>query len=184
MPVFLESFPIPLLEAIAFAARAHRPQLRKDNQTPYVSHVFRVCMVVRHMFGIDDPQVLTAAVLHDTIEDTTTDYDDVKEHFGPEVADWVALLSKDKRLPEEVREEKYKAGLANAPWQVQVCKLADIFDNLLDSSQTESTQLARTIQRSREYLYALKSNLRPEAESAWKKVAELHKQSEGAGPAA
>ena len=56
----------PLLDAIAFAARAHRHQLRKDGQTPYASHPFRVCLVLRHVFGIDDPQVLTAAVLHES----------------------------------------------------------------------------------------------------------------------
>src|ERR1700730_1290393 len=72
----------PLLEAIAFAARAHRNQLRKDGETPYVSHVFRVCLIVRDRFGVADPQVLTAAVLHDTVEDTTTDFDDLEEIFG------------------------------------------------------------------------------------------------------
>src|SRR6516162_9991164 len=49
-----ESTVLPLLDAVAFAARAHRPQLRKDNQTPYVSHVFRVCLIVRHVFGVTD----------------------------------------------------------------------------------------------------------------------------------
>ena len=67
----------PLLNAVAFAARAHRPQVRKDGQTPYVSHVFRVAMIVTQVFGVHEPKILTAAVLHDTIEDTTTDYDDI-----------------------------------------------------------------------------------------------------------
>src|SRR6266478_4852512 len=87
----------PLLEAIAFAARAHQGQLRKDGQTPYASHVFRVCLIIRQVFGIDDVSVLMAAVLHDTVEDTTTDYDDLQKEFGAEVAGWVADLSKDKR---------------------------------------------------------------------------------------
>ena len=59
-----------LLEAVSFAARAHRHQLRKDGETPYVAHPFRVCLIVRHIFGIDDPAFLSAALLHDTIEDT------------------------------------------------------------------------------------------------------------------
>src|SRR5262249_31371428 len=112
----------PLLEAVAFAARAHHHHLRKDGRTPYASHVFRVCLVVRHVFGIDDPKTLTAAVLHDTVEDTTTDHDDIAEQFGREVADWVGLLSKDKRLPEDAREQAYCDQLARAPWQVKVCK--------------------------------------------------------------
>src|SRR5262245_22521267 len=84
-----------MFEAASFAARAHRHQMRKDGETPYAAHPFRVCLVVRHVFGIDDPKVLTAAMLHDTIEDTPTDYDDVLDRFGPEVAGWVAALTKD-----------------------------------------------------------------------------------------
>src|SRR5262249_49786728 len=106
-----ESTIAPLLEAIAFAARAHKPQLRKDGQTSYGSHVFRVCLVVRHVFGVSDPRVLTAAVLHDTIEDTTTDFDDLTDRFGPDIASWVAALSKDKRQQEEEREKAYMAEL-------------------------------------------------------------------------
>ena len=124
-----------LLDAVAFAARAHHGQLRKDGVTPYHSHVFRVCLVARHVFGVEDIAVLTAAVLHDTIEDTTTDFDDVQEQFGPEIAGWVALLSKDKRQQDEPREQAYCAGLHSAPWQVKICKLADIYDNLTDSKQ-------------------------------------------------
>src|SRR5436190_19977054 len=95
----------PLLEAVSFAGRAHQGQLRKDRRTPYASHPFRVCLVLRHFFGFEEPAILTAALLHDTIEDTTTDYDDVAEHFGPEVAGWVAQLTKDKRLEDGPREE-------------------------------------------------------------------------------
>jgi guanosine-3',5'-bis(diphosphate) 3'-pyrophosphohydrolase len=143
-----------LLRAVAFAARAHRGQTRKDKATPYVSHVFRACLTTRHVFGVEDPAVLTAAVLHDTVEDTTTDFDDLAEEFGVEVAGWVALLSKDKRLPESRREEQYRAGLASAPWQVKVCKLADVYDNLLDAENVASRR-ERTCRHSREYLAAL-----------------------------
>ena len=56
MPSTLDTINRPLLEAIAFAARAHRNHFRKDQQTPYVSHVFRVGLIVRHVFGVDDPK--------------------------------------------------------------------------------------------------------------------------------
>lgn len=160
----------PLLDAIAFAARAHRPQLRKDGQTPYVSHVFRACLLLRHVFGIDDTRILTAAVLHDTIEDTTTDYDDLAERYGDEVAGWVERLTKDKRLPEQAREEAYCAGLAAAPWQVQVCKLADMLDNLTDTQNLVPDQRAKVFRRLRHYLQALATDLKPEARPAWELV--------------
>src|SRR3954470_9066092 len=116
-----------LLEAASFAARAHRHQLRKDGLTSYAAHPFRVCLIVRQVFGIDDPEVLTAALLHDTIEDTTTDFDDLEERFGPRVAGWVSALTKDKRLADDDREAAYTATLAGADPAVKVAKLADIF---------------------------------------------------------
>src|SRR5437667_4119346 len=94
----LENTYRPLLEAVSFAARAHQGQVRKDGKTPYASHVFRVCLVLRHVFGVDDPQTLTAAVLHDTIEDTTTDFDDLEERYGADVAQWGSVVSKAKRV--------------------------------------------------------------------------------------
>src|SRR5215471_4377259 len=155
----LEQTVRPLLEAIAFAARAHRGQLRKDGETPYVSHVFRVCFVLRDVFGIDDRRTLMAAVLHDTIEDTTTDFDDLQEQFGAEIAGWVATLSKDKRRVWDEREAVYEKQLAQASWQVQVCKLADIFDNLTDLDNMPPDKRARGLKNAFRYLDALRSNL-------------------------
>jgi (p)ppGpp synthase/HD superfamily hydrolase len=169
----------PLLEAIAFAARAHQGQLRKDGRTPYASHVFRVCLIVRQVFGIDDVSVLTAAVLHDTVEDTTTDYDDLTEKFGPEVAGWVADLSKDKRMPDAEREKAYEAQLAKAPWQVKICKLADIFDNLMDSTHMPAEKRQRSIRNAHRYLAALKPNLPEKARQPWDIVSRLLAEIEG-----
>jgi (p)ppGpp synthase/HD superfamily hydrolase len=107
MPDSIAETYAPLLAAAGFAARAYRQQLRKDGETPYIAHPFRVCLIVRHVFGFADPEMLTAALLHDTVEDTTTDRDDLIERFGPKVAGWVAALSKDKRLPDEEREAAY-----------------------------------------------------------------------------
>jgi guanosine-3',5'-bis(diphosphate) 3'-pyrophosphohydrolase len=145
-----------LLNAIAFAARAHDGQRRKDSKTPYVSHVFRVAMIVRDLFDFDDPRMLLTAVLHDTIEDTTTDFDDLEERFGAEVATWVGYLSKDKRLAEVERERVYIERLKSAPWQVQICKLADMLDNLMDAAHLTSDQQAHQLQRVEQYFAALR----------------------------
>ncbi|HMF18803.1 MAG TPA: HD domain-containing protein [Gemmataceae bacterium] len=154
----LESTYRKLLEAAAFAARAHMGQFRKDKETPYVSHVFRVCLVAREIFGISDQRVLMTALLHDTVEDTTTDFDDLEEHFGRDIAEWVAFLSKDKRLQEQQREQAYIDHLAQAPWQVQACKLADIFDNLMDLGQLPPERRQHTMSRLEGYLNALRKN--------------------------
>jgi len=148
-----------LLEAASFAARAHRHQLRKDGQTPYAAHPFRVCLVVRHVFGIDDPEVLTTALLHDTIEDTTTDFDDLEEKFGARIAGWVGALSKDMRRPDAEREAAYMSTLAAGDPAVKIVKLADIYDNLTDSRHLSPAARRRTAERSRKYLAAVDANL-------------------------
>ncbi len=118
--------------AASFAARAHAGQLRKDNATPYVAHPARVAITARHVFGCDDAVCLAAALLHDTIEDCGTDYDDLLEEFGRPVADCVAALSKDDRLPEDQREPAYDDQLRAADWRAKLIKLADVFDNTCD----------------------------------------------------
>jgi len=165
-----------VLDAVAFAARAHQGQLRKDGKTPYASHPFRVCLIVRDIFAIDDPRVLAAAVLHDTIEDTTTDFDDIQKHFGREVAEWVAALSKDKRRHEQEREQQYVTTLAAACWQVQVCKLGDVCDNLLDLNQMPAEQRGQALVRPRTYQESLRASLKPEAHAAYDMVAEVYRK--------
>jgi guanosine-3',5'-bis(diphosphate) 3'-pyrophosphohydrolase len=164
------------LDAIAFAARAHRHQLRKDGQTPYFSHPVRVAMIASRVFGVTDPLILTAAVLHDTIEDTTTDADDILERFGPDVARWVAALTKDKRLPNAERENNYAAALVAGGWQVHVCKLADIYDNLLDTKNLSAEHRKKTLGRSRFYLEALEPHITSEARTAFDLVRRLCEQ--------
>jgi guanosine-3',5'-bis(diphosphate) 3'-pyrophosphohydrolase len=165
-----------LLDAVAFAARAHHGQLRKDRATPYVSHVFRVCLVVRDLFGCDDPRMLITALLHDTIEDTTTDFDEIEARYGPEIAGWVSYLTKDKRLPEQERERAYLDRLKEAPWQVQVCKLADIFDNLMDMPSLPADRRAHALKRAEQYFAELRHLVAPEAQNPIALVAQLIEQ--------
>ncbi len=155
-----------VLDAASFAARAHAGQYRKDGRTPYSAHPFRVCLVVRDLFGFDDPRMLMTALLHDTIEDTTTDFDDIAGRYGPEVAAWVAFLTKDKCLPEAERERVYLEKLLKAPWQVQVCKLADVFDNASDVLQMPAERQAHAFRRYEQYFDELRHIPAPEAKTA------------------
>jgi guanosine-3',5'-bis(diphosphate) 3'-pyrophosphohydrolase len=171
-----------VFEAASFAAWTHRHQLRKDGQTPYAAHPFRVCLVVRHVFSIDDPQVLTAALLHDTIEDTPTDYDEIAKRFGPDIAGWVAALTKDMRLEQDLREEEYHRVLASSPWQVVVCKLADIYDNLTDSKSLSPRGRQWGMKRAAGYLDAMRLTLPPEAQAAFAAVERRLEQVRAAQP--
>jgi guanosine-3',5'-bis(diphosphate) 3'-pyrophosphohydrolase len=118
--------------AASFAAMKHRHQTRKDGVTPYYAHVVRVAMTVAQVFHCRDEAAIAAALLHDTIEDTTTDYDDLLDRFGAEVADIVAALTKNMALPEAPREAEYDARLAKADWRARLIKLADTYDNYCD----------------------------------------------------
>jgi guanosine-3',5'-bis(diphosphate) 3'-pyrophosphohydrolase len=120
-------------EALAFADRKHRHQFRRDGVTPYVEHPKAVMAIVETEFGVRDPETLAAALLHDTIEDTATDYDEIRERFGKRVADMVAVLTKDKLLPEKTREREDFRQLARGPLAAKICKVADTLHNLRDS---------------------------------------------------
>lgn len=119
-------------QAASYAARAHDHQYRKDKKTPYAAHPFRVAMVVSNVFGCNDEIAISAALLHDTIEDTRTDYDAIEKRFGTEIADCVAVLTKNMLLKESKREVDYDQRLAKGSWQGRLVKLADVYDNGLD----------------------------------------------------
>jgi guanosine-3',5'-bis(diphosphate) 3'-pyrophosphohydrolase len=137
-------------EAASFAARRHKGQMRDDGETPYAAHPFRVAMTVRDVFGCGDEAALCAALLHDTIEDTATDYDDVAGAFGAEVADLVAALTKNMILPEGEREEDYHARLRKADWRARLVKLADQYDNFSDLGSGKKDRAENTRKKCRE----------------------------------
>ncbi len=82
-------------QAVIFAAKAHMGQKRKGKDKPYLLHPLEAAAIVGTLTS--DDEVLAAAVLHDTVEDTETTKDDLAEVFGQRVADLVADESEDKR---------------------------------------------------------------------------------------
>lgn len=131
-------------QAAAFAAELHRHAVRRDGKTPYFSHPVRVAMTVATLFNCRDPETLAIALLHDTIEDTGADYDDILEQFGEVIADGVACLTKDMRLPEAEREHAYDEQLRAGPWRARLVKLGDVFDNYLDADTVTRRERMKT----------------------------------------
>ncbi len=129
--------PYPWQEAASYSAQMHAGQFRNDRRTPYCAHPFRVAMTLRDLFGCEDHDAIAAALLHDIIEDTEADYDDVLERFGAVVADAVADMTKDMRLREDLREPAYDKGLLEGGWRGRLIKLADVHDNLCDLSSSD-----------------------------------------------
>jgi len=135
--------PAFLAAADEFAARKHLHQYRRDGVTPYIEHPRGVMRILRDEFRLTDPETLAAGLLHDTIEDTATDYDELLERFGRRVADLVAILTKDKRLPERKREQVYFAGLKKATLAARCCKVADSLYNVRDSDAAHRPKAAK-----------------------------------------
>lgn len=116
------------MKAADFAAKKHRDQRRKDpQQTPYINHPIGVANILINEGGVDDPIVLQAALLHDTVEDTETTLDEIEEHFGPKVRGIVAEVSDDKDLP---KEERKRLQVVNAPHKSKEAKLVKLADKL------------------------------------------------------
>jgi guanosine-3',5'-bis(diphosphate) 3'-pyrophosphohydrolase len=114
-----------------FAKQKHKGQMRKDGKTPYWKHLQQVVINLRKL-GVKDQDVLCAGWLHDTIEDTTTDYDDLEEKFGKKVAEIVSQVTKDKRLSRKKRELQYVKQLAKSSLDAKLVKLCDIVANIVD----------------------------------------------------
>lgn len=92
-----------LHEAICFAAVAHRNQLRKGSETPYIAHPCEIMQILT-VAGCTET-LLIAGLLHDTIEDTTVTADDLREEFGEDVVALVCAASEDKKLSWEERKQ-------------------------------------------------------------------------------
>jgi (p)ppGpp synthase/HD superfamily hydrolase len=150
-----------MLRAASFAARKHMGQKRADGVTPYFSHVARVAFILTHLFGVRDERLLAAAFLHDTLEDTATDYDEIEAEFGEDVADAVVLLTKNNMLPKRKREREYEQRLRNAPERVQIAKMADLYDNLSD--RVTSIKILKTTATAQRLLKAFGPGLRTRA---------------------
>ncbi len=116
--------------ALSFAARAHAGQMRKSTDVPYIVHPVGVMLVLLRC-GEDEPELLAAALLHDTVEDAGVTYPELRQAFGPRVAAIVEGCSEpDKRDTWEARKEHTVAFLRTAPRDVQLVSAADKLHNL------------------------------------------------------
>jgi len=115
-----------MLEAVRFAADKHRNQRRKDNEkTPYINHPIEVVQLLWQVGGVRDVNVLIAAVLHDTVEDTNTRPDEIKDRFGDDVLAFVLEVTDDKSLP---KGERKRLQVVNAPHKSHGAKLIKLAD--------------------------------------------------------
>lgn len=131
-------------EAYNFANDAHKGQMRKSGE-PYIHHLIEVCYILADIQC--GPSTLIAGLLHDTVEDTNTSLEVIKEKFGEDVMNIVDSLTKIQRLKLSHRSEeefvfedhrKIFLGMAKDV-RVILIKLADRLHNMrtLDSLSKE-----------------------------------------------
>ena len=122
------------LFAIRFAAEAHADQAVPGTRLPYLLHVSSVAMEVIASLEVepdcDQELAVQCALLHDVVEDTPVTVDQIRDAFGPEVAQGVSALSKSDELPKAERIEDSLRRIREQPAEVWMVKLADRITNL------------------------------------------------------
>ena len=115
-----------LLQATRFAAEKHAQQRRKNEAaTPYVNHPIEVAEHLAIVGRIVDEDILIAALLHDTIEDTETTPDEIEQLFGTRAAGIVLECTDDKSL---AKAERKRLQIVNAPYKSPAAKCVKIAD--------------------------------------------------------
>jgi GTP diphosphokinase / guanosine-3',5'-bis(diphosphate) 3'-diphosphatase len=144
------SMPAMLIGALNFAADKHRNQRRKDKEaSPYINHPIALAKILAVEGGVEDGLVLSAAVLHDTIEDTETTYDELAEQFGREIADVVLEVTDDKALPKAERKQLQIEHAPHLSRAAKLVKLADKIANVRDVADHPPSEWP--LERRREY---------------------------------
>lgn len=115
-----------------FATKAHGSinQKRKWTGEDYIVHPAAVAEIVRSVGGTDE--LIAAAWLHDTVEDTPVTLDDIRANFGDNVAELVEMLtdvSKGMTASRKIRKALDRDHLATASASAKTVKLADLIDN-------------------------------------------------------
>jgi (p)ppGpp synthase/HD superfamily hydrolase len=132
--------------ALRFAAHKHDGQRMAGSELPYLVHVASVaCEVIAALEpGLDGDLAVQCALLHDTLEDTRTTFDELVAQFGRAVADGVLALSKiDDSIPKDARMADSLRRIRLQPREVWIVKLADRITNLAPPPEKWSSDKRR-----------------------------------------
>ena len=137
-----------IIRAAAFAAHKHRNQRRKDaDASPYINHPLSLARVLSVEGGITDVETICAALLHDTIEDTDTTPEELKNEFGARICALVIEVTDDTSLSKVERklaQIKHAAQLSDKAKRVKIadkiCNLRDVAMNPPDNWPLERKQ--------------------------------------------
>ena len=140
-----------ILKAAHFAAMKHRDQRRKDHaSSPYINHPIAVALMVAEIGGVDDHDVIAAALLHDTIEDTDTSPEELETEFGVRVRGIVEEVTDNKHLRKVERKRQQIEHASQLSCAAALVKLGDKISNVTDV--TNAPPAGWDVDRRREYL--------------------------------
>ena len=129
-----------ILKAAHFAAHKHRDQRRKDKEvSPYINHPISVAKIISEIGNVEDPEVLAAALLHDTLEDTETTHKELVENFGARVCHLVQEVTDDKDLDKPIRKQLQIEHAKEISEGAALIKLGDKISNVTDITKTPPT---------------------------------------------
>jgi len=114
--------------AIRFAAEAHAGQYRKGSHVPYITHPMEAALIMLQMGG--SPEYVAAALLHDTVEDTSVTPEQIRAEFGEEVARLVSGETCDKACTWEECKQAILDSIKAAPREEQLLTLSDKLANI------------------------------------------------------
>ena len=124
-----------VVRAAYFAGEKHKDQRRSDKEeTPYINHPLELASILVDEGQIQDVDVICAALLHDTIEDTDTTYEELNLNFGSVVTGIVREVTNDMSLTSVERRLKEASSIPGLSYQAKLVKLADKIANIRDIS--------------------------------------------------
>jgi guanosine-3',5'-bis(diphosphate) 3'-pyrophosphohydrolase len=124
---------LTILDAAVFAAEKHQGQVRKNKpHSPYITHPLLVARAIYKIGNINDTTILTAAILHDTLEDTRTTEQEIADRFGEKVLSIVLEVTDDKSEEKMDRKRNQVIHAPDLSYEAKIVKLADKLINCGD----------------------------------------------------
>lgn len=126
-----------LLDALWFASEFHKDQRRKgDGGSPYVNHLIEVASLLANIANVSDVEVLQAAILHDILEDTKVNENEIAKRYGKIVLEYVKCVTDDKAFSLKERRRRQVQTVAGTKDEVKLIKLADHCSNIISLPPT------------------------------------------------
>ena len=139
-----------VLKALSFAAHKHKDQRRRDVEaSPYINHPITLANILCNEVHVTDNEVICAALLHDTVEDTDTTEAELGQEFGATICGIVMDVTDDKALGKAERKQLQIEHAAHISDQAKLVKLADKISNLRDMARCPPA--GWDVERRREY---------------------------------